>query len=75
MWFQEVEVPDELISAARDGQLVIFVGAGASRDAPASLPDFKQLVTEIGTRVDVAPTERQLEQPDVFLGELADMNI
>lgn len=75
MWFQEVEVPDELISAARDGQLVIFVGAGASRDAPASLPDFKQLVTEIGAQVDVAPIERQLEQPDVFLGELADMKI
>lgn len=75
MWFQQVEVPDELVGAARDGQLVIFVGAGASRDAPASLPDFKQLVTDIGTQVASVPTEREHERPDMFLGDLADMKI
>lgn len=75
MWFQQVEVPDDLVGAARDGRLVIFVGAGASRDAPSSLPDFKQLVTDIGTQVSSVPTELQLERPDVFLGDLADMKI
>lgn len=75
MWFQQVEVPDDLVSAARDGRLVIFVGAGASRDAPASLPDFKQLITDIGTQVNVNPSELQLQRPDVFLGDLADMKI
>ena len=75
MWFQQAEVPDDLVGAARDGRLVIFVGAGASRDAPSALPDFKQLVTDIGTQVNSVPTELQLERPDVFLGDLADMKI
>src|SRR5690606_13653130 len=38
-------------------------------------PDFKQLVTDIGTQVSSVPTERQLERPDVFLGDLADMGV
>ncbi|RPF26020.1 uncharacterized protein DUF4020 [Georgenia muralis] len=75
MWIRQVEVPDELVGAARDGRLVIFVGAGASRDAPSSLPDFKQLVTDIGTQVSSVPTELQLKRPDVFLGDLADMGV
>ena len=75
MRFQEVEIPDDLVGAARDGRLVVFVGAGASRDAPSSLPDFKQLVTDIGSRVSSVPSESQLERPDVFLGDLADLKI
>ena len=75
MWFSQVEVPDDLVGAARDGGLVVFVGAGASQDAPSSLPNFKQLVTDIGTSVNSVPSELQLERPDVFLGGLADMKI
>lgn len=75
MWFRQVEIPNELVSAARDGKLVIFVGAGASRDEPAALPGFTQLVKDIGTQAEMVPTERQLEQPDLFLGDLDDMEI
>lgn len=41
------EIPDSLASAHADGQLVLFVGAGASRAAPSELPDFLGLVNQI----------------------------
>ena len=75
MWFQQVEIPDDLVSAARDGRLAIFVGAGASRDAPSLLPDFEGLVTDIGTQAGSPPTKEQLERPDVFLGDLVDLKV
>ena len=36
MLIRSVDVPRALIEAHRNGRLVIFVGAGASRDAPRS---------------------------------------
>ncbi|GAA3521000.1 DUF4020 domain-containing protein [Aeromicrobium panaciterrae] len=72
MWIRDVEVPQELIDAARAGQLVIFVGAGASRDEPAGLPDFKTLIQDIGALVGKPPNENDLRRPDVYLGSLAD---
>lgn len=36
-----------MIEAHRAGKLVIFVGAGASRDSPSDLPDFVTLTSEI----------------------------
>lgn len=75
MRFRRVEIPDDLVSAARDGQLVIFVGAGASRDEPSSLPDFKQLVTKIGKQAGSPPSDAKLERPDVFLGDLVDLGV
>lgn len=72
MWIRDVDVPPELIDAARAGQLVVFVGAGASRDAPAGLPDFKSLITEIGDSVGRQPTSDDLLRPDVYLGRLVD---
>lgn len=75
MWFRDVEVPDELIEAATEGKLVMFVGAGASRDEPSGLPDFANLVLDVGARTNRMPTRRDLERPDVFLGDLADLQI
>ena len=75
MWFREVEVPDELVEAATEGKLVLFVGAGASLDEPADLPDFANLVRNVGARANRVPTDRDLERPDVFLGDLADLEI
>lgn len=75
MWIRDVDVPRELVDAAREGQLVIFVGAGASRDAPSSLPDFKQLVEAIGDKVGTPPAEEDLKRPDVYLGKLEDKGI
>lgn len=75
MWIHDVDVPGELIEAARAGRLVVFVGAGASMDPPASLPNFKDLVKEVGTRADTPPTEADLERLDRFLGTLDDRGI
>ncbi len=75
MWFRDVEVPDELVEAATEGKLVLFIGAGASRDKPSCLPDFAHLVRDVGALANSAPTDRDLERPDVFLGDLADLEI
>ncbi|HEY8753216.1 MAG TPA: hypothetical protein VIM40_06180 [Arthrobacter sp.] len=50
MWFGEVDVPRELVDAGRSGELVLFVGAGASIDAPSSLPSFDRLTKDIAAR-------------------------
>jgi len=44
--FGDVEIPRELINAHEAGELVIFVGAGASMGPPSNLPSFSGL-TEI----------------------------
>jgi hypothetical protein len=71
-WIRDVNVPLELLQAARATRLVLFVGAGASMDPPANLPGFNALVTDVGTRAGRPPTEADLERPDVFLGDLVD---
>lgn len=67
-----VDIPWELIEAQRDDRLVLFVGAGASRAAPSSLPDFRQLTGRIAADSGLTPTPAQLDDPDVFLGDLMD---
>lgn len=75
VWIRDVDVPSELVAAARAGQLVLFVGAGASRDEPAGLPDFRSLIEEIGRAVGNAPEGDDFRHPDVYLGRLADAGI
>jgi hypothetical protein len=75
VWIRDVNVPAELIEAARTERLVVFVGAGASLDAPASLPSFNKLVKNVGTRAGTPPSKDDLRRPDVFLGRLADEGI
>ena len=48
-----MDIPEELVRAARSGSLVLFVGAGASRDAPASLPSFTGLTSQIADEAGV----------------------
>lgn len=72
MWVRQVEFPDELIAAHRAGSLVIFVGAGASRDAPSDLPDFRTLAVTIAAEAQVSPTKADLARLDDLLGRLAD---
>lgn len=45
MWIRDVDFPEALIEAHRAEQLVVFVGAGASRDTPSDLPDVRTLRT------------------------------
>jgi hypothetical protein len=72
MRIREVDLPDELIEAHRAGNLVIFVGAGASRAAPSSLPDFRTLTQRIAAEARQSVTDNDLDAADVFLGRLSD---
>ncbi|MFW6597106.1 DUF4020 domain-containing protein [Propionibacteriaceae bacterium Y2011] len=72
MWIGDIDVPQAVLDAAERGDLVFFVGAGASRAHPAGLPDFAQLVHNIGARVGREPTDDEVRHPDVFLGRLQD---
>jgi hypothetical protein len=64
----EIQFPEDLITALRDGTLVVFAGAGVSMGSPANLPDFKRLTeliaAETGERI------RDTELEDRFLGRL-----
>ena len=70
MKVSDVEFPDSLLSALRDGSLVVFAGAGVSMGEPSGLPDFKSLAKEIarGTGQDLDEGESE----DRFLGKLHD---
>lgn len=72
MWIGDIDVPQAVLDAAEAGTLVLFVGAGASRGHPADLPDFAQLVRNIGALVGREPTDDEVRHPDVFLGRLQD---
>lgn len=62
-----IDFHDELISAQRDGNLVLFVGSGASRGAPSNLPTFDQLVRTIAG----GDYDRRTDgSEDQFLGRL-----
>lgn len=67
-----MDVPQPVLDAAEAGKLVIFVGAGASRSQPSDLPDFAQLVRDIGVLVGREPADDEVRRPDVFLGRLQD---
>ncbi|MDR1442839.1 MAG: SIR2 family protein [Bifidobacteriaceae bacterium] len=71
MRFADVDIPIELVQAQAEGQVVFFVGADVSMPAPANLPSFADLtraIARLGSRP--APTDPELEEPDVYLGRL-----
>jgi hypothetical protein len=71
MWITpDVDLPNELVEAHRDGNLVLFVGAGASVDAPSGLPLFVALARSIAQESSQLFTEVDERQPDRFLGDL-----
>lgn len=68
MRFGEIDIPRAVLDAHRRGDLVIFVGAGASCDPPSSLPLFDELTTRIATNA-----SRELAEgfdPTVELGRM-----
>jgi len=75
VWITDVDIPEDLVEAARSGSLVIFVGAGASRDAPAGLPDFRQLTIDITRETEVGFEPVELESPDRLLGRIGDAGV
>lgn len=49
MWVTEtVEIDDSLVAALREGELIIFAGAGVSMGSPTLLPVFAGLAEELG---------------------------
>lgn len=68
---QEIDLPEELLRAQREGKLAIFAGAGVSMDPPASLPNFSGLATRLAHDANRAgPTEQQRKTLDEFIGQL-----
>ncbi|WP_454116402.1 SIR2 family protein [Microbacterium aurum] len=48
MWITgDVELPDEILDAHERGELVFFVGAGASLGKPSNLPHFRNLAKKL----------------------------
>lgn len=70
MWIRDVDFPEAVLQAHRDGRLVFFVGAGASMDAPASLPGFAALAERIAEEAGTGISEADKKHLDVFLGRL-----
>ena len=65
-----VDFPKPLLNALRDGQLVVFAGAGVSIGPPALLPDFNGLARRIAEGSGLSIEEFELE--DRFLQRLKD---
>ena len=70
MKIAEIDFPSPLLSALRDGKLVIFAGAGVSMGEPACLPSFKELAEKIAEGTDKRLRDGETE--DRFLGRLHD---
>ena len=68
-----INFPPDLLSALRNGQLVLFAGAGASKGEPTSLFDFKQLAIRIAHGT--GETLNDGEPEDRFLGKLQQRNV
>ena len=59
MKIAEIDFPSPLLSALRDGELVIFAGAGVSMGEPACLPSFKELAEKIAQGTGEAIARRE----------------
>jgi hypothetical protein len=70
MWFRDIDVPDHLVAAHREGRLVLFVGAGASIDSPSDLPTFVTLTEQIAKESGLVLGDPDRARPDQFLGDL-----
>ena len=69
-----INVPDIILKAINDDNLVVFAGAGVSKDAPSNLPDFKGLAYEI-QRLSQIPFDENRDEIDEFLGDVERNNI
>ena len=68
-----IDFPSPLLSALRDGELVVFAGAGVSMGEPACLPSFKELADKIAQRT--GEVLQNGESEDRFLGRLHDKGV
>jgi len=66
----QVEIPEEVISAKEEGRLVLFVGAGVSRNPPTNQPSFEELVEKIQNEMGISFPHKENEPLDQFLGRM-----
>lgn len=72
MFFDYIDIPDELIEAQEEGNLVVFAGAGVSMGKPSNLPSFRELAEKIAGSHPLSKEIKKYESRlDVFLGELS----
>lgn len=55
-----VDIAEELIASALDGSLVLFVGAGVSRNDPSTLSLFGGLVSQVAELHGSTPARYQI---------------
>ena len=68
-----IDFPSPLLSALRNGELVVFAGAGVSMGKPACLPSFKELADKIAQGT--GEVLQKGESEDRFLGRLHDKGV
>jgi hypothetical protein len=66
----EVNLPEEVLSALQDGQLVVFAGAGVSMSPPSNFPDFDGLAARVFEQTDRTLEKQKLESVDRYFGGL-----
>ncbi|MHB1455638.1 MAG: DUF4020 domain-containing protein [Armatimonadota bacterium] len=68
----DLDIPNELLNAQADGNLVIFAGAGVSMSPPSCYPNFPSLANDIS----MGTIEQELGEPiERFLGRLNDRSV
>ena len=73
MKIEKIDFPKPLLNALRDGELVVFAGAGVSMGEPACLPGFAKLASMIAKRT--GETLQKGEPIDRFLGRLKNAGV
>ena len=73
MKIANIDFPKPLLNALRDGELVVFAGAGVSMGKPACLPGFEDLANRIAQGTGKVRQEK--ETIDRFLGQLQDEGV
>lgn len=65
-----VDIPEEVLRAHSSGKLVLFVGAGASKSDPSSLPLFDKLALQLGARAREPFDDAHRDKIDRYIGSL-----
>lgn len=70
MHIRDVNFPESLIRAQKEGRLVIFAGAGVSMPSPSNYPNFEKLAVKVASNVLLKEPKGPKEPLDHFLGRL-----
>lgn len=68
MFFGDLDLPEALVRAREEDNLVVFAGAGVSQAPPSGLPSFEGLAKAIGSRNELARDQK--DRLDWYLGQL-----